>query len=350
MDKTNTYTQQTSVKPMQRTAFEPRDASIGSVLFLVFQYAFIFLFSVAISMGLPATSAVETIASVLLEGMFAVTVLVVARVQRVRVIDATTLNRKPDKMHFVWGLGIALICLFCFTSLTNAFLEILMRLGYKTSDMQNPDSALTVQTFGQLILYTFTVAMVPAFTEEFLFRGLLLQGFKPLGKHVAVWLSAVLFMLMHGSPDQTVHQLILGVVLGYTFVITGSIYIPMFIHFLNNFIVLVINYIANVSGVYDQMAGSAEQTTTTSLPILIVQGVLLAVVGGVAIYFILKNLQNKQQKKAQDAQNAEVNDEEKPAQVSGKPKMDAASIICLSMALVALVFIWVVSLVGGFSA
>ena len=335
-----------NIKPIQRLEFNERDASIGSIVFVLLQYGFLILFSMLISAGLVYTDVVSTIASVLLEGMFAVTVWVVARAQRVSWVHATTLNKKPQGIHFAWAVLLALVCLFCFTALTNAFLEILVRLGYATSDMQNPDSALTVTTFGQLVLYTFTIALVPAFTEELLFRGLLYKGFSTLGKHAGVWLSAVLFMLMHGSPDQTVHQLILGVVLGYTFMVTGSIYIPMFIHFLNNFIVLVINYMAYASGAMSAV-GEEAFTTSASLLFTILQGVLLAVLGGVIIYFVLQHLQRKQ--KASIVQQAEPNEALAPTQVSaGKRKLDVASIICLSLSLFVLVLAWVISLITGF--
>ena len=78
--------------------------------------------------------------------------------------------------------------------------------------------------------------MAPLF-EEFLLRGL---GYGTLrhvmDKHAAVAITAGLFTLMHLQYEWTVMLLILplGVVLGYARANTGSIWVPVALHTLNN--------------------------------------------------------------------------------------------------------------------
>lgn len=87
----------------------------------------------------------------------------------------------------------------------------------------------------QLILAFFTTAVVPGFVEEFLFRGLILEKLLPYGRETAVIFSALLFGLMHQNAGQFLYATVAGLVLGYLYVITRSIWCGVLLHFSNNF-------------------------------------------------------------------------------------------------------------------
>ncbi len=73
--------------------------------------------------------------------------------------------------------------------------------------------------------------------EEFLLRGLLYGSLRfVVDKHVAVALTAGIFTLMHLQYEVMVMLLILpiGVVLGYARANTGSIWVPVLLHVINN--------------------------------------------------------------------------------------------------------------------
>lgn len=73
--------------------------------------------------------------------------------------------------------------------------------------------------------------------EEFLLRGLAYGAFRhAVDKHVAVALTAGIFTLMHLQYEVMVMLLILpiGVVLGYARANTGSIWVPVLLHVINN--------------------------------------------------------------------------------------------------------------------
>ena len=89
-------------------------------------------------------------------------------------------------------------------------------------------------TAGRAVLGIIFMGVFPAVTEELIFRGVMLRGLAPLGRTKAVLISAAAFSLMHMSPAQTVHQFLLGIVMGLIAWETGSILAPMLIHFLNN--------------------------------------------------------------------------------------------------------------------
>lgn len=81
-----------------------------------------------------------------------------------------------------------------------------------------------------MMLYAAVVAPV---VEELLFRGAVLQSFRPFGKRFAIVFSALLFGLFHGNLVQIPFAFLVGLVLGYT-AVEHSIVWAMVLHFINN--------------------------------------------------------------------------------------------------------------------
>ena len=79
------------------------------------------------------------------------------------------------------------------------------------------------------------IAVVPAVCEELAFRGFILSGFRHLGhKWRAIIYSAVLFGLAHGILQQSLIACLLGVVLGFLAVQSGSILPGIVFHVVHN--------------------------------------------------------------------------------------------------------------------
>ena len=91
------------------------------------------------------------------------------------------------------------------------------------------------------VLDTLGTGIVPAFCEEFLFRGLILSALLPYGKKTAIFGSAVLFALMHQNPGQLIYTFVLGIILGYMVTESGSIWGGILLHFVNNFVSVVMS-------------------------------------------------------------------------------------------------------------
>jgi membrane protease YdiL (CAAX protease family) len=89
------------------------------------------------------------------------------------------------------------------------------------------------------VLLMISTAIIPAFCEEFLFRGMVLNALRPYGKTIAVIGSAVLFGLMHGSLDQILYTTVGGVVLALATLEGGSLWIAVLIHLFNNLLSVV---------------------------------------------------------------------------------------------------------------
>lgn len=96
-----------------------------------------------------------------------------------------------------------------------------------------------------LMVNIFIVAVVPAVGEEWLFRGVLLKLFKQITSNVhwAVIITAILFSALHLQFVSFLPRFALGIVLGYLFVATHNLWVPIFAHFVNNASSAIIYYL-----------------------------------------------------------------------------------------------------------
>jgi membrane protease YdiL (CAAX protease family) len=87
-----------------------------------------------------------------------------------------------------------------------------------------------------LLLSAFVISIVPAVSEELIFRGVIQKLFIDLAKnkHFGIILTATLFSAMHMDVAGFIPRFALGAMLGYLYVWSGSIYLPIIAHFTNN--------------------------------------------------------------------------------------------------------------------
>jgi uncharacterized protein len=95
------------------------------------------------------------------------------------------------------------------------------------------------------IVNIFMIAIVPAVSEELIFRGIIQRQFgKWFGNvHVAVIVSAIIFSAIHMQFYGFLPRVFLGIVLGYMFVWTGSLWLPILAHFTNNALATVVAWL-----------------------------------------------------------------------------------------------------------
>lgn len=90
----------------------------------------------------------------------------------------------------------------------------------------------------------FTLSFVAPLTEEFLFRGLLMHGYlQRYTARKAIILSSLLFAVIHLNPWQFASATVLGVLVGWCRVRTGSLWLCLFVHALNNSMISLIQVI-----------------------------------------------------------------------------------------------------------
>ena len=87
---------------------------------------------------------------------------------------------------------------------------------------------------GSFSMFLYASFLAP-FSEEILFRGLVLRSLQPYGKRFAIFGSALLFGLFHGNLLQTPYAFLMGLVLGYV-TVEYSIPWAMGLHLFNNLV------------------------------------------------------------------------------------------------------------------
>lgn len=80
----------------------------------------------------------------------------------------------------------------------------------------------------------FFMAVLPAFVEETIFRGMLYNTYSKYRPVAGIILSAVLFGLMHMNFNQMTYAIYLGLIMALMLEVTDSIVVPMVMHFTMN--------------------------------------------------------------------------------------------------------------------
>ena len=146
---------------------------------------------------------------------------------------------------------------------------------------------LGTTTITGLSINLMMIAILPAIGEEFLFRGILLRLFREWTRnaHFAVLISAFFFSALHLQFYGFLPRFFLGIVLGYLFVWTKSIWVPVIVHFVNNGIAVVAAWYytrGNIEQDFDAI-GEADQ------PLVIISSFIVVVAMMMAMrYFELK--------------------------------------------------------------
>jgi membrane protease YdiL (CAAX protease family) len=103
---------------------------------------------------------------------------------------------------------------------------------------------LTFDGAGSLFYVLLIVAIVPAIGEEFLFRGVLQKIFTNWTKnaHWGIWITSILFSALHMQFFGFFPRLLLGLMFGYLFLWSKSLWLPILGHFVNNGSVVIASY------------------------------------------------------------------------------------------------------------
>ncbi len=99
---------------------------------------------------------------------------------------------------------------------------------------------LQADNIGGLLINLGLMALLPALSEELSFRGTLQQL---LGdKHMAIWITAIVFSAIHMQFYGFIPRMLMGAMFGYVFVWTGSLWVPVVMHLVNNGLAVIIYY------------------------------------------------------------------------------------------------------------
>ena len=101
-----------------------------------------------------------------------------------------------------------------------------------------------MDTIWDLFYTILVIAVVPAIGEELLFRGYLQQKLVNWlsNSHTAILITAFLFSAIHFHLQGIIPRFVLGVLLGYLFYWSNSLWLPILAHFVNNAQAVIFSY------------------------------------------------------------------------------------------------------------
>lgn len=184
-------------------------------------------------------------------------------------------------------LIVAIQPLISFTGYYNKMMtlpESLSELEQSMQAMENSAAALLERLMADhspdVVIANFIVIAVAAgITEEFFFRGSLQQLVKKIchNRHVTVWITAFIFSFIHFQFYGFVPRMLLGALLGYIFLWSGNLWIPVIVHTLNNALSVALYYKFHSTPVYDRLENfGTGNTIWATVASIAVTGVILS--------------------------------------------------------------------------
>jgi len=148
---------------------------------------------------------------------------------------------------------------------------------------------MKVESISGLLFNIFMIAVIPAIGEELMFRGVIQRILTNLtkNKHWGIWIAAFLFSAMHMQFYGLLPRMALGAMFGYLLVWTGTMWVPILAHFVNNTMGVLGYYLINkgvISKDVEEWGSGTEQ-----LPLVIFSMTIV----GFLLYLIWRIEQNQ---------------------------------------------------------
>jgi len=222
-------------------------------------------------------------------GMFVVASIIISAEIEMNWINFLTLDRKPA----IYPLLLAVIFVIIILPFTNLlgylnnefpFPEALSGLEKffrsKEDQMQQiMESFLNVKGIGGLVINLVVIAVIPALGEELIFRGIVQNRFTLWFKnhHLGILLTSIIFSALHIQFLSFLPRFFLGMVLGYMFFWSKSIWIAIIAHFINNTVAVIFYhlYYNEKADKTMELIGSPQHGLIYSIFAIILGGVIL---------------------------------------------------------------------------
>lgn len=131
-------------------------------------------------------------------------------------------------------------------------------------------------SWGSLIITLLIVGVLAGLSEELFFRGCMqrILSKSGLGTHGSIWITAILFSAVHMQFEGFVPRMLLGVWFGYLLVWSGSVWLPVMAHILNNLLAATALWL----GMRDRAAGEALSNFGSDSLVLAILSLVLTII------------------------------------------------------------------------
>jgi uncharacterized protein len=237
----------------------------GTILFWIFVWcgSLIFGISAADMTVIPDQGAGERQIAILRfvqvsqqAGLFLIPSLLLAFLLRHGKESFLKIDQVPGAFSLILtvALAIFIIPVISWTGILNSHMDLPDWLSWLEGPMREKEDRasdimgflLGSDTIRAVTVNLLTLAVVPAFAEELLFRGvfqqLLIKVFR--SSHAGIWITAILFSAVHFQFYGFLPRMILGLMFGYLFLWTGSLWSAIIPHFINNAIPVIMTFLS----------------------------------------------------------------------------------------------------------
>lgn len=154
------------------------------------------------------------------------------------------------------------------------------------SSMDTLASVLEMNGLWDLTLNLLIVAIIPAICEELFFRGVMQKELNRhlSNPHVGIILTSIVFSAIHMSVEGFTARLLLGLVLGYTYHYTKSLWYPILLHLFNNGLQVLALYFSG---------GSIKDIDPTEGPKIHWALAIVSLAVAIAIFMLIKTKSEK---------------------------------------------------------
>ena len=167
-----------------------------------------------------------------------------------------------------------------------SFEKLMQELQERATEVM--EKFVNVDTIGGLIINLFMIAGLAAIGEELLFRSVIQTSLIKVCKnaHVGIFIASAIFSLVHMEFYGLLPRLILGMLLGYMYYYSRSIWIPMAMHFVNNGTIVFLYYLNNIGAINIDVESFGE----TNVFVLI-----LSIIAMIALFWFTIKLNKKEE-------------------------------------------------------
>lgn len=149
-----------------------------------------------------------------------------------QVLETTGFKKISGKALLIC-FAIGIIAFLFNIIISSIFNGMINAFGYESGG----SSTAMDYSLGSFFVSVLCTAILPAFCEEFMHRGVLMRGlFSSVSVKHALIISSLCFGLMHLNIVQVFYASILGLLIGFVSIVGKSIWPAIIIHFTNNFI------------------------------------------------------------------------------------------------------------------
>ena len=181
----------------------------------------------------------------------------------------------------IFIMALAMIPVANFFGALNAMLPLPKFLSFlKEIEAQTlliTEQFLVMDTPIDLLLMLGLIGFVAAVGEELLFRGVLQNLFQEWfgSSHIAIWLTAFLFSVIHLQYHAVLPRFVLGALIGYVYVNSGNLRSAMLLHFFYNSTLVLLTFFIQHGGIDASWEEVGAEGLILVLISVLVLGILL---------------------------------------------------------------------------